>query len=327
MQLPLLTLEHGLGALHTELRAAGGNTGTLAQDFAAIIPAVPDQLAAGAQAMAAHRGRIAAATWQAAALARDVRKTTGRILGALQIGDISRQRVEHVQAGVALLQLDDPAFSEDQKARMRPVLAALLAAQLQAALDDFSREVAAISAGLTGLAQDAAALMRLRDLASGGDEGGSGSALKTLEGQVAAAAGKVADIEAAASLAQVTGRHAAAAARQLSDRLDAVQAMKADVFFMAMNTTLKSARLGDVGRPLSTIAVELRSHAEALDATAAHCVAALTVLSRAAAELAGDDIAEDEGARAALLGAVAQIKRAGESTAKDLVTLATQGEA
>jgi hypothetical protein len=321
-------LEENLQKLQGELKAAAPRAELLARGCAAMIPAVPDQLLASAAIMAEHRRQIAAATAAAGTLARDVRKKVTRILGALQIGDSTRQRVEHVQAGIKLLDAHDPATPPDATARIRALLCALLAAQLDSTLADFSNDVAEISTGLAGLAQDAASLLRLRDVAYGKAEGGADGFMQALEQRVGAAIGLVTEIEQADALARDTGREAAAAAQSLSDRLGAVQMMKTDVLYMALNTTLKSARLGEDGRPLSIIASELRVHAGYLDTTAAACVEALKTLIDTASELSRDNGGtEGAGAGAALEAAIACIKQAGETTARDVATLASQGEA
>jgi hypothetical protein len=329
-------LGRSLVTLQQELEAAVQRAEALARSCAGMIPAVPDQLLAVASLMAAHSARTAAAAADAGALARDVRKHVGRMLSALQIGDITRQRVEHVQAGLALMALDDPALPPPAAERMRAVLAALLAAQLEATLADFDREVAEVSLGLGGLAQDAAALLRVRDLAYGTNAAGSGGQLRGLQQSVGGALGLVKDIEQAAAQAQETGRTAALAAQVLSDRLGAVQAMKTDVVYMALNTTLKSARLGQAGRPLSTIATELRAQAGVLERVAESCMAALQSLIETAAELAGAETGPEmdldtgvagQAAGAALLAAVDLINAAGDASERDVAALAAQGEA
>jgi len=321
-------LEENLHKLKTELRRAVPRADALARGCAAMIPAVPDQLLASAETMAAHRGRIAAATAEAGIVARDVRKNVTRILGALQIGDSTRQRVEHVQAGIKLVETLDPAIPRNEAIQIRAVLCALLAALLDSTLADFTADVSAISAGLAGLAHDATALLRLRDVAYGEANGGADGFIQALEQRVSAAVSVVNEIEQADALARDTGRQAAASAQLLSDRLGAIQAMKTDVLYMALNTTLKSAKLGEDGRPLSIISSELRVHAGYLDTTATACVAALKTLIEAAAELSRDNAGEQgAGAGAALEAAIAGIKRAGEMTERDVATLAAQGEA
>ncbi len=320
-------LEVNLGKLKDRLERALHRAETLSQGCAAMIPSVSEQLLSSAAIMAEHHGRTAAAAAQAGTLARDVRKKVTRILGALQIGDSTRQRVEHIQAGIKRMEAEDPAVAPDAASRIRALLGALLAAQLNATLMDFSDSVAEISSGLAGLASDAAALLRLRDLAYGKTDGAGDGFMRALEQRVAEASGLVAEIEEADALARDTGREAAEAAQLLSDRLGAVQTMKTDVLYMALNTTLRAARLGDDGRPLNIIASELRVQAGYLATTAAASMAALTTLIETAAELSRDNGAEGGGPAAALAAAIACIKLAGEKTERDVASLAVQGEA
>jgi hypothetical protein len=326
-----------LATLKVDLEAAVQRADDLLRSCMRMIPAVPEQLLASAALMTEHSHRTAAAAADAGRLARDVHRRVARMLGALQIGDITRQRIEHVQSGIALLALDagsddaaeDTSLAGSAAMRMRPVLAALLAAQLEAALEDFSREVDAMSLGLTGLAGDAAALLNLRDLAYGKNAGGSGGLLRALEERVGGTLGLVHEIEEAATQAQETGQAAASAAQVLSDRLGAVQEMKTDVTYMALNTTLKSARLGDVGKPLSTIATELRAQAGILEGVANGCMATLRALVATAAELAAKEEtdAAGQGTGGALLAAVERINAAVDLTEREVAALAAQGEA
>jgi len=321
-------LEESLFKLKGELQTALQRGDRFAHGCDSMILSVPEQLLESAAIMATHRGKIAVATAQAGTLARDVRKKVTRILGALQIGDSTRQRVEHIQTGIKLLDENDPALAPDAAARSRAVLCALLAAQLESTLTDFNNDVAEIGAGLAGLGRDATALLDLRSLGYGKTSGDSEGFLQNLERRVAAAAGLVAEIEQADALARDTGQQAALTAKGLSDRLGAVQTMKSDVLYMALNTTLKSSRLGEAGRPLSIIASELRVHAGYLDKTASASVAALKTLNETAAGLSCETAsAAGEGAGAALNAAIACIKRASQTTERDLPALATQGEA
>jgi hypothetical protein len=319
-----------LATLKIDLEAAVQRADHLSRSCTRMIPAVPEHLLASATLMTEHSRRTAVAAADAGRLARDVHRKVARMLGALQIGDITRQRVEHVQAGIALLAPDDAADEPpDAAMRMQAVLAALLAAQLEATLQDFSREVDAVSLGLAGLAGDATALLHLRDLAYGQNTGGSGGLLRALEERVGGTLGLVREIDEAATQAQETGHAAASAAQVLSDRLGAVQEMKTDVTYMALNTTLKSARLGDVGKPLSTIATELRAQAGNLDGVATACMATLRALVATASELAAEEVTDADGQRtgSALLAAVERINAAVDLTEREVAALAAQGEA
>ncbi len=323
-------LEHGLLMLKGELQTAVLRAETLECGSADTIPMVSSQLLDAADLLAGHRSKIGAAAADASTLATNVRKQVMRMLVALQIGDSTRQRVEHIQTGVLFLETIDPAIPARDAARIRAVMSTLLAAQLDATLHDFNHEVAQISNGLEGLSRDAASLLSLRDVAYGQTETESGGFLRTLEQRMGEAVGLATEIEEADTLAQDTGHRAAAAARILSDRLDAIQMMKSDVLYMALNTTLKSTRLGDAGRPLSIIATELRTHAGYLEGTANACVAALKTLiattsdlSSAVPEAMG---AQDETAGAALSAAILCINAAAGTTERDVAALTENGE-
>jgi hypothetical protein len=323
-------LEASLFALQRELDEAADQAGPLEQRCAAMIPAVPDQLLASAAIIGQHNRQITAATADSIALARDTHRKVGRMLAALQIGDITRQRIEHVQGGLGLLATFDPAIPPAAQARIRTLVLSLLAAELGATLDDFNREVAQLGLGLRGLARDASALLSLRDLVYGGDDAQAGGFLQELEQRIGDAVTLVTEIETADGLTRETSGRVAETARILSGRLGAVQSIKTDVLFMALNTSLKSSRLGEAGRPLATIAVELRSQAGQLERIATICAGTLQELTEAAVSLAGDGREETEaageGAGVALLAATARIHDAGAATERDIAALAAQGQ-
>jgi len=322
-------LEACLYALHRELHEAGTQAEPLEERCKAMIPAVPDQLMASAAIIGQHNRQITAATADSMALARDTRKKVARLLGALQIGDITRQRIEHVQEGLSLLAKLDPAIPAEAQARIRTLVRRLLTAELESTEDDFSREAAQVNLGLTGLARDASALLGLRDLVYGGDKAQAGGFLSNLEQRIGDAVRLVTEIETADGLTRATSHRVAETARVLSVRLGAVQSIKTDVLFMALNTSLKSSRLGEAGRPLAAIAVELRSQAGQLERIANASAGTLRELTAAAATLAGDvaEGAEGAGAGADLLAATARIHEAGAATERDVAALAAQGEA
>jgi hypothetical protein len=320
-------LETCLLALQHDLREAGTKAEPLEQRCKAMIPAVPDQLLASAAIIGQHNRQITAATADSMVLARDTHKKVARMLGALQIGDITRQRIEHVQEGLALLAKIDPAVPGEAQARIRSLIRHLLTVALQSTADDFNREVAQVNLGLAGLARDASALLGLRDLVYGGGNAEAGGSLRNLEQRIGDAVRLVTEIETADGLTRQTSHRVAEAARVLSGRLGAVQSIKTDVLFMALNTSLKSSRLGEAGRPLAAIAVELRSQAGQLERIANASAGMLRELTTAATALAGKGAeGAGEGAGAALLAATARIHEASAATERDIAALAVQGE-
>jgi len=326
-----------LAGLDHTLRGALVHEQALARDCVALLPAVPDALSASAGAIAAHHARIVDVAMSVASLARDVQKKVGSGLAALQIGDITRQRIEHVQAGLQYLDqaADIAALAPEPRARARAFMHRLLGAQLTATADDFHREVERIGHNVIGMAADAAELLRLRDLASGqtqGQTGGGGANfLRDLEGNVGQALELVGDMTAGEQAAEDVSRSAAVSARELTERIAGIQNIRADVQMMALNTTLKCSRIGETGKPLGVIAIELRQHAIHLEKSAGLTTSALEGLFAAAEALGQREAMQDgeDGKAAAaanvLSDAVTRIGKAGDGVEHALTVVARQG--
>lgn len=329
-------LNNDLTNLDQTLRGALAHEQNLARNCADLLPAVPDALTASAAAIADHHGRIASVAVSVAAVARDVQKKVGGGLAALQIGDITRQRIEHVQAGLRFLDeaTEVAALPPEPRQRAQAFVHRLLGAQLSAMAEDFHREVARIGHNVIGMAADATELLRLRDLASGqtaNQAGAETNFLRDLEGSVGQALGLVGDMTAGERAAEDVSRSAAVSARELTERIAGIQNIRADVQMMALNTTLKCSRIGETGKPLGVIAVELRQHAIHLEKSAAQTTSSLEGLFNAAEALGqrGDRPEGENGkaaaAAAVLSGAVARIGKAGDGVDSALTAVARQG--
>jgi hypothetical protein len=94
---------------------------------------------------------------------------------------------------------------------------------------------------------------------------------------------------------------------------------------MALNTTLKCARIGDAGKPLSVIAIEMRSHAGLLETSAQRALATLEALAADAIRMA-EDPGEGGSAGAALTAATERLRKANATVEADLAEVAQQGE-
>jgi hypothetical protein len=326
-------LNNDLMGLDQTLRGALTHEQHLAKSCADLLPAVPDALTASAAAIADHHARIASVAVTVAALARDVQKKVGGGLAALQVGDSTRQRIEHVQAGLKFLDeaTEIAALASEPRERARAFVHRLLGAQLTAMAEDFHREVGRINHNVIGMAADATELLRLRDLASGQGDGTEANFLRNLEGNVGQALGLVGAMTAGERAAETVSRSAAVSARELTERIAGIQNIRADVQMMALNTTLKCSRIGETGKPLGVIAVELRAHAIHLEKSAAQTTNSLEGLFDAAEALGQSEAGragEDGKAAAAatvLSGAVARIGKAGDGVDSALDAVARQG--
>lgn len=308
-------------ALHDQLSAALVQEHTLAGECERLIPAVPDGLAASGNDIAGHHEKVARVAAEVRELAKGIQGKVGAALAALQVGDSTRQRIEHVQQG--LRQLGTTCPDPRARASLAAAVTPLLAGQLAAAAADFHRDAAQIHQSMAGIAAHASELLRLRELAFGRSTDGEGF-LDRMTVHLGQALGLVGRMETADADALATGRAAVAAVAELNRRIAVLQAIKTDVQQMALNTTLKCARIGDAGKPLSVIAIEMRAHAGLLEASAQRALVTLQALAADA-----DQMAQDQGgglAGAALTTATERLRKANVTVEADLAQVAQQGE-
>jgi hypothetical protein len=204
---------------------------------------------------------------RAARASLEVRLGSGRVrqricdaILALQIGDITRQRLEHADAVLGVLAGNLVLDADDQ--RMFVSLAhRLQSAQLVDAAGNFDRDVRQVTQSLNSLAAEARALRTLRDATYGAADRNGGSFIAQLEGQIGEALALFESFETArAEVASVTATVSDATAG-LCGHLRTVQSLEADIRIMGLNTTFKCARIGREGLALSIIAQELRGYA------------------------------------------------------------------
>lgn len=325
-------VESDSSTLQTRLDMAREQNLQLGQDIRKYFPALPDELVHRADDFRVHYSNVAETARQVTELARDIRKIVSRTLLALQIGDITRQRIEHIQYAVEMAFLPQ-ALDDDGRRTLAAFVYALEGEQLAATGADFEREVAEINRSMTTMGEMAGQLLKLHDLAfnKGGDrQGGFLHSLAQHIQQARTLAETVADAD---TSALVTGRETSAAAEQLNRRISDIQMLKNDVQYMALNTTLKSCQIGEAGRPLSVVALELREHANRLDAAATDSLDVLEHLLAATATLTEADNAQQEqtGAKTAVIqaldAAAVRIVEAGDKTEADINAIAEKGDA
>ncbi|TAJ72516.1 MAG: hypothetical protein EPO51_10495 [Phenylobacterium sp.] len=311
-----------LGAL---IGAALNHENDLDDRCAEVLPAVPLQLAADAVTLAEHHKRVAAVAAEVGAIARGLQGKVGMALCGLQIGDTARQRVEHVETSLEILERRRVAGEANPDADA--LVLAMLAAQLDDTAESFDREVEKIAQSLAGVAGDARKLLQLREAARGsGGRGDTTGDLARLEVSLGEAMSLVQEMGAAEAAALKVGRTAETTAVGLAQRINSIRAIKASIQSMALNANLKCGRLGDAGRPLSVVAVELRQYADVLGDTAGQAEAILV-------ELGGGFEAEaDAGGGSAAVGALletaaAPIREAESKVGAELAGMAAQGDA
>lgn len=255
----------------------------LATECARVVPEIPEQLASDATALAAYLAAVAALARKVAVIARSVQGKTAVVLGALQVGDSTRQRLEHVVA--ALQMLETQAGGAPPHPAVADHIHRLLAAQLRGASVDFARETTAMLASLSDLAPEAAGLLDLIDDQSGG--GGRDFLTRLERGitDVDRVTGRLGDAQrrSTAMVGVITDTVA-----DLSTRLVSVQRIRVDVQDIATNVRLLCRRHGIVGKAVSVIATEVGIYASKLGATTISVAKAIGDLKEVEASLLDD---------------------------------------
>jgi hypothetical protein len=320
----LAEFERELDALRSQVGDALNLEAELDRRCAELLPATPQRLAADAATLADHHRKVAATTADVGAIARSLQGKVSGALCSLQIGDTTRQRAEHVEDGFAMAA--DARANRGLTEAGEATIRAMLAAQLHDMVDVFNGDMDRMAVNLTGVASDAREVLRLRSASRGGGASDKeGGVLARLEASLADTMSLVGDLENAEASARDLRASAEATAAGLGRRIGAIRRIRAGINQMALNANLKCVRLGDAGKPLSVIAVELRVSADDLGDRAGQAEQILAGLAR-------EPAAEGSGALGAsgvgdlLEAAVAPIRAAEAKAGADLAALAERSE-
>ncbi|ODT79476.1 MAG: hypothetical protein ABS76_20040 [Pelagibacterium sp. SCN 64-44] len=245
----------------------------LAESLAETIAALDRQRSAAMEA-SAETGRVS----------RQIVGRIGSAVMALQVGDATRQRIEHVETGLA--RIAEIAAGNDVEAADRPAAIAALTTLQQLQLTDtaaaFAQEVGQAEQDLKALANDAGTIMaRSRDFH--GDERGESSAIASLSAQLRAAVTILRDFEAERAKLETVASAVQKTVRVLLDHVGAVQDIEANMRLVSLNAAVRCAQLGPRGASLTVIAMQLR---ELTSETVVAAEAAMTQLDQSSA-LAG----------------------------------------
>ncbi|GAB2175407.1 hypothetical protein [Dongia sp. agr-C8] len=290
-----------LDAMSERLKAATASQRALSQQRDQAIRTIPDQLARSVSAIAGRR-RQAEST--AAAIQQktvEVGTRVGTAVMAMQIGDTSRQRIEHSEFALTLaarlfgratrsaVDFDLAAVPTEEKLRLLDAIGALSLAQLTDTAEELDDQLGEIAASLSQLAGDADEIAGLGQQTYSSDGSQAGSFLSELEEDVRHARGLLEDLGNAQTEGDGVMAGVLATTKALVRNISAIQSLESDIRLMGLNTTLRSSRLGDEGRALTVIAQELRTCSN-LTATEAEAVLAdLDAMVTAAGASSGAD--------------------------------------
>jgi len=195
---------------------------------------------------------------------REIAGRVGSAVMAMQVGDATRQRLEHIEAALgrlAALAEGQPDRSLDLGADDTPRAIAdglmLETLQLEATAYEFDAEVAAAEQALAALASDARTVMnKSREVYGDGARGQS--PLSAFNAEIRDAIAVLRDCEAErAKLAQVAGA-VDRIVKVLLGHVEAVREIEANMRLVSLNAAVRCAQLGPRGRALNVIAMQLR---------------------------------------------------------------------
>lgn len=166
----------------SHLRAASASEAESDSRQAATLAVIPRQLSESVELIATRRQAAATAAGSVSVRSQHVRDGIARVISALQVGDATRQRMEHVQEAAELLahiligaaaatDAAEPwaAFSDQERRCLAADGCALQTAQLLDAADEFSRELDSVHTVVAELSADAREIVQLDSFAIASD--------------------------------------------------------------------------------------------------------------------------------------------------------------
>lgn len=280
----------------------------LAAESAKVIPQVPERLAGDAAALSQHLTEVTRLANEVAAIARSVQGKVAVVLGALQVGDSTRQRLEHI---VSALQIVETRNGEGDAAVSGHV-DRLLAAQLRATVADFTRETSAMLSSLADLSPDTARLLTL--IGEQGSGGGGRALLLRVDQGIADVERVTTRLREAENRSRTMTGIIADTVGELSSGLASVQQIRIDVQDIATNTRLLCRRHGAIGKAVSVIAAEVDARTVRLGKAAVSVAGAIAALDRIQASLRNPEHGDGRDMGETLSAALGVIRRACQRT-------------
>jgi hypothetical protein len=252
---------------------------------------VAASLSGAIQALNYQRESAVESSAETGRVSRQIVTRIGSAVMALQVGDSTRQRLEHIEAGLGCLsniaqghEVLGHDIDAADRSQAYSAIAALQEAQLTDTVAAFSEDVAQAEDALNALAEDADSIMaRSRDF-HGGDTGQT-SAIASLSAQLRAAVAVLKDFEAERAKLEAVANAVQDKVRILFDHVGAVQEIEADMRLVSLNASIRCARLGQRGASLTVIATQLRELTVETVAAAKAAMAELDQSSTLAASL------------------------------------------
>lgn len=339
----LTAFRQDLAQLDRELQQASHEQDQFARQQTEAINNIPKWLRDSVESAAEHGRQAAGASQTVGERSRQVRRRVSDAVMSLQIGDITRQRLEHVEEALQILSklIEGGHENSEQEIWWRSLgeaeqrtgiaeICRLQSVQLAHAAKEFEHEVQQIIVGLRAIAEDTREVLRLGSAAFGASDQSGGSFLGELQTNV----DRALDLLRRFQIAQGETDRTAASVLDAVDRsarhMATVKSLETDLRLLGLNMTFRSDRLGNAGAALSVIAQELRGCADQTTEGATAVTQGLDSLTATAREFSSSKerttLADLEAIEKTMSSSVAVYREAGQSIAGALATFLRDGE-
>lgn len=321
-----------LGVMRMQLiKALSFSSGTKA-DFDDTIPQIIKGLNENSTRIAQQQQEMADTAAQAKRIAQAIQGKIGTVLSLLQIGDITRQRIEHIQS--MLEALDDFTASPEGKTLdhnenviLREAVLQMASAQMDETASDFQRDCAKIFTSISSFADDAARILSLRDELVDKTKNSDSNVLALMEQGITEACDLVARVQESSAEADEVVESVTNSAQELSRGIEILRSIKIDIHYMALNSNLRCSKLGDAGRSVNVVSGEMRVFAGKLETPADAIVDELHRVETTTKELAQQGRGLSGDLAAPLNEALSTIREAKTQMESGIDALAEEGQA
>lgn len=243
--------------LTNEVGQAARQRGSFQHDHSDTLSELAASMDAALAEVARQRTISAESSAQTGRVSRQIVGRIASAVMALQVGDATRQRIEHVEAGIGTLcdLLDGGSLADEDVPGAQSSIGNLQAAQLTGATDAFENDVAEAGAALVDLSADARTIMANSRSIYG--DGGT-SPLTALSAAVRDAALVLRDCESERGKLELVATAVLRTVGVLLTHVEAVQEIEANMRLVSLNAAVKCAQLGPRGAALNVIARQLR---------------------------------------------------------------------
>lgn len=230
--------------------------------------------------LAANRRTAADAATRTNEITGRIAERVGTVVFSLQVGDSTRQRLEHVEAALDQLQALGPNDATGGHVRT------LQGLQMRALAAELGQDAATGEKNLRSLVSDASEIVRQSKLMTGASGKGSESALAQLTGALRGAVDLLRSCEAERAKLDHLASGAVEVVETLLGHVASVKAIESNMRLLSLNATMRCARLGQEGRALNVIAQQLRELTAETVSAAEETLGGLSRVSELAAHVA-----------------------------------------